>query len=144
MSERMVNTDPEAKVQEKTFTQSEVDEIIKSRLSREHRKTDDSRIDELNNKEKELEQRELRADARDKLKALGLPESISELVNFNSKEEYETTIEKVIASYNEVSEKARENAVKSLQIQPHKLETGDIVESKEDDMFRNAFNDSTV
>lgn len=67
--------------EERTFTQQEVDEIVKNRLARERKRAgtgEDARSD----REKSLEERELRLMAREKLFDEGLPSQLADILKF--------------------------------------------------------------
>lgn len=101
--------------QEKKYTDSDVDRIVKKKLAREREKFSKQREraqreDELEQREKALEKRELKADARDLLTEEGLPRSLAELLSYGSKEEYETSLEaarKAVKDLREAWEKER-------------------------------------
>ena len=87
---------------EKTFTQDEVNEIISKRLAKQKESLlrsiqDGQRTDELDERERKITERELKADAAVKLSEAGLPHSIASLLKYDSKESYEE-------SYKEVTE----------------------------------------
>lgn len=83
----------------KTFTQEEVDKIVEKRLNRERKKFssllngDDPREAELAERERALEIKELRADAKGILAEKGLPMEALELLNYTDKESCEKSIE---------------------------------------------------
>ena len=92
-------TEPTGEETGKTFTQEEVDRIIEKRLNRERKKFssllngDDLREIELAEREKALEIKELRADAKGTLAEKGLPMAALELLNYTDKESCEKSIE---------------------------------------------------
>lgn len=75
--------------QERTFTQEEVNRIVGERLARVKGNADYTGFSE---REQQLNQRELRLDAREKLADAGIPKELLPLVNCNSKEEMEKSI----------------------------------------------------
>lgn len=96
------NDTHEGEKKEKTFTQDEVNEIISKRLAKQKESLlrsiqDGNRTDELDERERKITERELKADAAVKLSEAGLPHSIASLLKYDSKESYEE-------SYKEVTE----------------------------------------
>ena len=96
------NADPAADqgAGEKTFTQTEVDEIIRKRLAREKRKTEDDDshsmdTDSMKSREKELEQRELNLMAREKLMDEHLPSSLAGVLKFSDAKTLEAAINEI-------------------------------------------------
>ena len=92
----------EGEKKEKTFTQDEVNEIISKRLAKQKDSLmrsieDGQRSEELDERDRKITERELKADAAVKLSEAGLPHSIASLLKYDSKESYEE-------SYNEVTE----------------------------------------
>lgn len=90
----------------KTFTQEEVNKIVQDRLARQQAKViaDQNSLEE---REKALAIRELKADAREELRELGLPECTADILNFSSKKEYEQSLEavqRVLAEYSKARE----------------------------------------
>lgn len=82
----------------KTFTQSELDGIIKERLARERARLDkilDSEgfDKELIEREKAIELREMKADAKEALNELGISNVFFDLINFNDRDSMEKSIE---------------------------------------------------
>lgn len=92
----------EGEKKEKTFTQDEVNEIISKRLAKQKDSLlrsieDGQRSEELDERERKITERELKADAAVKLSEAGLPHNIASLLKYDSKESYEE-------SYKEVTE----------------------------------------
>lgn len=102
------NNSPDTSNQEeRTFTQDQVDEIVTKRLKREREKLskilDEENFDrELLEREKRVEKREIIADAKEKFFELGLPNEFFELVNTDSREAMEASIESIKKINNEV------------------------------------------
>lgn len=83
---------------EKKYTDEDVNKIIRNRLAKEREKFSkaqarEQKENELEEREKNLVRRELKADARDNLVKLGLPQSAAEILNYNSKEDHEKSVE---------------------------------------------------
>lgn len=96
--------------QPKTFTQEEVDEIVKKRLARERRKTGAEDGEETApdrktgagdaketapDREKELDARELRIMAREKLQEAGMPMSLADVLRYSDEKSLEKAMEAV-------------------------------------------------
>lgn len=109
----------EQKKQLRTFTQDEVNEIVRKRLNKEREKItkafqEGSKESDLEERERNILKRELKADTLEKLAAAGMPYGLSELIDYSSKEECEkslATVSKVFnAAVNEaVKAKARQS-----------------------------------
>lgn len=86
---------------EKTFTQEEVNRIVKERLGRERSrlngllKEDDPREAALAEREKAVAVKELRAGAKEALASKGIPAEALELLNYTDKESCDKSIEAV-------------------------------------------------
>lgn len=85
--------------QEKTFTQEEVNKIIQQRLQRERENSD-------KNKSAELEQKELRLSAWEKLNDVGLSKKYLDVVNCTNSE----SIDKSIETLQELVKEAQQSA----------------------------------
>ena len=101
------NSSDTSNQEEKTFTQDQVDEIVTKRLKREREKLskilDEENFDrELLEREKRVEKREIIADAKEKFFELGLPNEFFELVNTDSREAMEASIESIKKINNDV------------------------------------------
>lgn len=104
----------EQKEQLRTFTQDEVNEIVRKRLNKEREKItkafqEGSKESDLEERERNILKRELKADTLEKLAAAGMPYSLSELIDYSSKEE----CEKSLATVSKVFNAAVNEAVKS-------------------------------
>ena len=89
---------------ERKYTDADVDRIIARKLSRERAKlareiTGQVETD-LDEREKNILRRELRADARDALAADGLPVSLADLLNYESKEACEQSYSVLVKAFN--------------------------------------------
>lgn len=82
--------------QEKLFTQEEVNRIVGERLARVKNQPDNSGYAE---REHELNQREMRLDARERLADAGIPKELLPLVNCSSKEDMENSIKLITAHF---------------------------------------------
>lgn len=94
------NDTHEGEKKEKTFTQDEVNEIISKRLAKQKDSLlrsieDGQRSEELDERERKITERELRADAAVKLAEDGLPHNLSSLLNYENKKSYEKSYEEV-------------------------------------------------
>lgn len=90
----------EGEKKEKTFTQDEVNEIIRKRLAKQKESLmrsieDGQRSEELDERERKIIERELKADAAVKLAEDGLPHNLSSLLNYENKKSYEKSYEEV-------------------------------------------------
>lgn len=87
----MVEFKQKGEQEERTFSQQEVDEIVKNRLARERKKAgtgEDARSD----KEKSLEARELRLMAREKLLDTGMPSKLADILKYTDEESLDAAL----------------------------------------------------
>ena len=108
---------PEAEHEEKTFTQDEVNEIVRRRLAKEREKftslMDGEGENKLIEREKAVLKRELRADALDKLKEKQYPSSLADLLDYTDEESCNASFDKVIGVFQDLKKQAFEAAFKS-------------------------------
>lgn len=83
--------------QEKKYTDADVDRIVKKKIANERKRmqkmfNEEQQESELDRRERELTKRELKADARDAILKNGLPACVADILNYNSKEEYESSL----------------------------------------------------
>lgn len=80
----------------RTFTQEEVDEIVRKRLARERKKTDANNDQESgSDREKTLEDRELKVMAREKLLDAGMPSSLADVLRYSDEKSLEKAMETI-------------------------------------------------
>ena len=80
--EQMAQT-TEAQAEERVFTQEELEEILQKRLARERRNRPGT--DGLQSREKELENRELLVEAKERLAEAGLPAALAQVLRYEDK-----------------------------------------------------------
>lgn len=103
----------------RTFTEEEVNAIVQRRLNREREKLtkafeEGTRESDLDERERKILRRELKADTLEKLAANGMPAGLADLVNYNSAEECEKSLKTVVAVFNQaVNEAVRSKARQS-------------------------------
>lgn len=114
--------------EEKTFTQDEVNRIVQERLSRNK-----SKNDELEEREKKIIQRELKADCKDILIEKNLPVELSELFNGYSEDDLDKFID-VIGKIEDKIKSSNENKMRG-----HKPNIGNTVEYNSNDPIKEAF-----
>lgn len=98
---------------EKTFTQDDVNRIVSERLARER----DKRSTELDEKEKELRQRELAVIAREKLEEAGLNKELCNVLRYDDEESLDKAIAQLTSIQGFKDEKKEEYKV----YKPNKL-----------------------
>ena len=94
-----MDQEQDTQVEEKSFTQKEVDKIVEQRLARERKKFTnmlegkDPRESAIEEREKNVLVKELQADAKDIFRQKNLPLEALELLNYTDKETCEKSIE---------------------------------------------------
>lgn len=100
---------------EKTFTQSELDEILKKRLAREREKMNLIATGEFEQKllarERAVMTKEFRAVARERLTEAGLPTVAAEFIDCTSEEAFESSYQKMAKMLGPMLEQAVETKV---------------------------------
>lgn len=91
----------------KTFTQDEVNHIIRKRLDEERRKTQKEQDAVFADREKDLKSREMRMFAREQLKEKGLPDNFVDAMNCSDEETIQKSIEILEKAYTDNSQKLR-------------------------------------
>lgn len=81
---------------EKTFTQEDVNRIVQERLAKEKSKGNSNIEDELNKRAADLDLRERKLTAREKLREKGLPEYLVDALNMNTDEDFQKSMEAVL------------------------------------------------
>lgn len=94
MNNELNNETEQQETEVKTFTQEEVDEIIKKRLARERKKAE-SEQEPGTDREKNLEQRELTLMAKEKLLDEGMPLNLAGVLKFSDEKTLEEAIETI-------------------------------------------------
>lgn len=79
---------------ERLFTQEDVDRIVQGRLAKEKSKGNGD--DELNKRAAELDLRERKLTAREKLRENGLPDYLADALNMNTDEDFQKSMEAIL------------------------------------------------
>ncbi|ERT56286.1 type I site-specific restriction-modification system R (restriction) subunit [Peptoniphilus koenoeneniae] len=95
--------------EEKTFTQDDVNRIVQERLKREKDKNTNDSIDSLEEKENNLNKRELLLDCREALNENGLNSEFIKLFKGNSSEDLEDFINIAKGITESLSEESKRN-----------------------------------
>lgn len=114
--------------EEKTFTQDEVNRIVQERLSRNK-----SKNDELEEREKKIIQRELKADCKDILIEKNLPIELSELFNGYSEDD----LDKFIDVIGKIEDKIKNSSKNKMR--GNKPNISNTVEYNSNDPIKEAF-----
>ena len=90
--------DKAAAEQEKKYTDSDVDKIVAKKIMRERERmqklfTGEQQLSDIEKRERDVQRRELKADAKDMLIECGLPCSLAEILNYESREEMEKSLD---------------------------------------------------
>lgn len=104
-------TQEQQEQEEKLFTQDELDAIVKKRLDRERKRMElltsdsDTMRQKLYEREKAITERELRADARERLMNEGLPTGFADAIDCSSADACDKALAKIIKELSEISKK---------------------------------------
>lgn len=81
---------------ERTFTQEDVNRIVQERLAKEKSKGTGNAGDELEKRAAELDLRERKLTAREKLRENGLPDYLVDALNMNTDEAFQKSMEAIL------------------------------------------------
>lgn len=106
----------------KTFTQEEVNDIVSKRLAKQKESLLKSietaqHSDELDEREKKITERELKAETMIRLTEEGLPKEVAELLNYENKENWEESYKTTTAAIRSII--SNERRVNARQATPH-------------------------
>lgn len=90
---------------EKTFTQEEVNTIIQDRLAKEKEK----HKKELSDMQADIARREKKLNAQERLTSKGYPKELVDLVNFESDETFNTSLDLIEATYKQQQQPQNHN-----------------------------------
>ena len=110
-------------ITEKTFTQEDVNKIVQERLAKERARN----TEEITEKEKELDKRELQLNIRQTLAEKGLPAELMEAINCTDEETFKKSmgiIEKILEPYKKQNELESHRARFTTSINPAPQDTG--------------------
>ncbi len=88
---------------EKTFTQEDVNRIVQERLAKERSKGNDN--NELTKRAAELDLRERKLTAREKLRENDLPEYLVDALNMNTDDDFQKSVEAILKMKGETGER---------------------------------------
>lgn len=91
-----IQTGAEGAQGERLFTQEDVDRIVQGRLAKEKSKGTGNGDDELNKRAAELDLRERKLTAREKLRENGLPDYLVDALNMNTDEDFQKSMEAIL------------------------------------------------
>lgn len=89
---------------ERTFTQDEVNDIVQKRLAKERERLskvfqEEKQLSELEERERNILKRELRADAIEELSKRNLPARLADLLDYSGEEEMQKSMNEVITIF---------------------------------------------
>lgn len=89
---------------ERTFTQDEVNDIVQKRLAKERERLskvfqEEKQLSELEERERNILKRELKADAIEELNRQKLPPRLAELLDYSSEENLQSSMKEVISIF---------------------------------------------
>lgn len=116
---------------EKKYTDADVDKIIARKIAAERKRmsklfNEEQQESELDIRERNVLKRELRADAKDALIEQGLPSSLANLLNYDSKDDYERSFEEVSTVFREAVQLGVKDALRGNV--PHGRSNGSSVD----------------
>lgn len=90
--------------EERRFTQDEVNDIVQKRLAKERERLskifqEEKQISELEERERNILKRELRADAVEELNKRSLPARLADLLDYSSEENFNSSMAEVTAVF---------------------------------------------
>mgnify|MGYP006921663814 CR=1 FL=1 len=97
------------------YSDDDVDRIVKRRLAIQHKKFEkilNPVESDLDRREREVTQRELKADGKERLLEAGLPADLIKLMNINDKESFEESYKNVTTLWDEVFTKQKTEFIK--------------------------------
>ena len=98
------------------YSDDDVDRIVKRRLAQQHKKFEkilNPVESDLDRREREVTQRELKADGKERLLEAGLPADLIKLMNINDKESFEESYKNVTTLWDEVFTKQKSEFINS-------------------------------
>lgn len=117
VGEKGTDQGKEQAVPEKKYTDDDVDKIIARKIAAERKRmtklfNEEQQESELEIRERNVLKRELMADAKDTLIGRNLPSSLATLLNYESKETLEHSIEEVSKIFQEAVQQGVTNALR--------------------------------
>lgn len=96
----------QAEVQEKKYTDADVDRIVSKKISRERDRLqklfkEEQQVSDLDERERNVSIREMKADAREELERRGLPLRLADMLNFSDRETMEKGLDSLEQSFRE-------------------------------------------
>ncbi len=129
--------------EERRFTQEEVNDIVQKRLAKERERLskvfqEEKQLSELEERERNILKRELRADAIEELSKRNLSTRLADLLDYSSQEEMQKSMDEVTAIFQSaLSDKIRPMARQST---PYEGSGGSGINVTVDAAMRKAFN----
>lgn len=121
--------------QQAKYTDADVDRIIAKKIAAERRRVSKMFDAELEERERNIATRELKADARDMLADKGLPAALLSSLNYTSREALEKSMEDVGQAFNDAVQEAIKTRLRN-EFRPIKKGYGS---AGSDAAFREAF-----
>lgn len=116
---------------EKKYTDADLDRIIARKIAAERKRMskmfNDEQQNELEERERNVLRRELKADAKDALIQEGLPASLADILKYDSKEEYESSLKTVTAAFREIVRQAVKDSLRGQTPRRGNPSTGDMI-----------------
>ena len=96
----------QVEVQEKKYTDADVDRIVSKKISRERDRLqklfkEEQQVSDLDERERNVSIREMKADAREELERRGLPLRLADMLNFSDRETMEKGLDSLEQSFRE-------------------------------------------
>lgn len=127
-------TDTNGMQGERKFSQEDVNRIVQERLAKERSKGNGNNEDELSKRTAELDLRERKLTAREKLRENGLPDYLVDALNMNTDEDFQKSMEAILKMKGETKDNAEPRMV-GFENLIGKVQSG----NKKDDPIKEAF-----
>lgn len=116
---------------EKKYTDADLDRIIARKIAAERKRMskmfNDEQQSELEERERNVLRRELKADAKDALIESGLPTSLADILKYDSKEEYESSLKTVTSAFREIVRQSVKDSLRGQTPRRGNPGTGDMI-----------------
>ena len=100
----------------RTFTQEDVNRIVQERLAKEKSRVSGIKEDELSKRAAELDLRERKLTAREKLRENGIPDYMADALNMSTDEDFQKSLEAVLKMKGETAGSAEPKPIGTVDL----------------------------